>query len=130
MSNPDDALQSAVELAADVAAAAGVPPFDVAVAVGGTGTGAEADEDNVDAMASNDDAAALAAAAAVAQASAPSGAGGPAKKRRKTGRKKENPDDVSGAFLLFVVLVRHREYCSAYICFSYIFFDSFIDSVD
>ena len=97
MSNPDDALQSAVELAADVAAAAGVPPFDVAVAVGGTGAGAEADEDNVDA--SNDDAAAL-AAAAVAQASAPSGAGGPAKKRRKTGRKKENPDDVSGAFLL------------------------------
>ena len=111
MSNPDDALQSAVELAADVAAAAGVPPFDVAVAVGGTGAGAEADEDNVDA--NNDDAAALAAAAAaVAQASAPSGAGGPAKKRRKTGRKKENPDDVSGSFLLLFAnscFVRHTQ---------------------
>lgn len=117
MSNPDDALQSAVELAADVAAAAGVPPFDVAVAVGGTGTGAEADEDNVDAMASNDDAAALAAAAAVAQASAPSGAGGPAKKRRKTGRKKENPDDVSGTFLLFVILFscNSRFVCAPYV---------------
>lgn len=110
MSNPDDALQSAVELAADVAAAAGVPPFDVAVAVGGTGAGAEADEDNVDA--NNDDAAALAAAAAVAQASVPSGAGGPAKKRRKTGRKKENPDDVSGSFLLLFAnscFVRHTQ---------------------
>mmetsp|Transcript_17276 Transcript_17276/g.49488 ORF Transcript_17276/g.49488 Transcript_17276/m.49488 type:complete len:619 (+) Transcript_17276:239-2095(+) len=99
MSNPEDdavgeALQSAVELAADVAAVAGVPPFDVAAAVGGTGTGAEAEVGvDVDVDANNNEGAAL-AAAAVAQASASSGAGGPAKKRRKTGRKKENPDDL------------------------------------
>lgn len=94
MSNPaavmDDnavgeAIQSAVELAAGVAAVAGVPPFDVAAAVGGTGTGAEDD--------TTDGGGALAAAASAAQAA---DAGAPAKKRRKTtGRKKENPDDVS-----------------------------------
>lgn len=94
MSNPaavmDDnavgeAIQSAVELAAGVAAVAGVPPFDVAAAVGGTGTGAEDD--------TTDGGGALAAAASAVQAA---DAGAPAKKRRKTtGRKKENPDDVS-----------------------------------
>ena len=88
MSNPEvhvveEAIQSAVELAADVAAAAGVPPFDVAAAVGGTGTGAEDD---------NDARVAAAAAASVVQAS---GAGAPARKKRRTNRKKENPDDVS-----------------------------------
>jgi len=91
------ALQSAVELAADVAAVAGVPPFDVAAAVGGTGTGAEDDgggggghgATNIN----NSDAAF--AAAAVVQASADAEAGAPSKKKRKTGRKKENPDDVS-----------------------------------
>ena len=97
MSNPaavmDDnavgeAIQSAVELAAGVAAVAGVPPFDVAAAVGGTGTGAE--DDTTD---NGDGGGALAAAASAAQAA---DAGAPAKKRRKTtGRKKENPDDVS-----------------------------------
>jgi hypothetical protein len=80
-----EAIQSAVELAAGVAAAAGVPPFDVAAAVGGTGTGAEDDDDG-------NGSGALVAAASVVQAS---DAGAPAKKKRRTNRKKENPDDVS-----------------------------------
>ena len=83
-----EAIQSAVELAAGVAAVAGVPPFDVAAAVGGTGTGAEDDT-----AGGGDGGGALAAAASAVQAA---DAGAPAKKRRKTtGRKKENPDDVS-----------------------------------